>query len=989
MKTNTKEYWRSLNELSNNKEFRKYINSEFPAGLNGKNPSELNPAVSRRRFLSLAAASLGLAGFAGCRRPVEKIIPYVYQPESVIPGNPLYYATTMPFGNNAYGILVESHEGRPTKIEGNKLHPSSLGASNTFMQASILELYDPDRSSSVINNSREKTWKDFLNFWQSLRRKFTENKGKGLAVISGSFSSPSLFRLTEKFKSIYPEAMWITYEPISDENIFKGIDTAAGKTFMPEYKFENAEVVLSLDSDFLNTESENVRNSLGFSKSRDIDNNGKMSRLYVAESRFSITGGMADHRIKIPVSNIGAFTVLLAKELNNLGLSIKTIDNLIIDRETNFDKNWLKAAAEDLYLSKGRAILIAGRDLEPEIHTLVFSINDALGNIGNTILYREPLYSSFPDTENLKEAVNEIKKGSVSTVVIIGSNPVYTAPVDLDFESAIKNVENVIHCGMYKNETAEYAHWHLPMSHFLEYWGDAAAFDGTLSVIQPLIEPLFNGKSPFEFLNMIIEGTDLKGYNIIRDTWKNIIKENNFEKSWMKVLHDGLYDKSKIPETKIRLSDSRIAASLKEKSFYVNDLSSDNLEINFYPSAVFDGRFANNGWLQEMPDPVTKITWDNPALISPETAEELSLTAGDFVTLKFNNKELIIPVLVIPGQADYTISLALGYGKTSGGRIERGTGFNTYLIRVSNNLYCGTGLILKKAGGKYKIACTQDHHSMEGRPFIIETNLKEYKKHPSFLRDHGEHSPQKSMWKERKYDKGYQWAMAVDLNKCTGCGTCIIACQSENNIPVIGKSEVFKGREMHWLRVDRYFEGEPEDPKMVHQPLACQHCELAPCEQVCPVAATVHDEEGLNNMVYNRCIGTRYCSNNCPFKVRRFNFFDYTGGKKEIEKMAMNPDVTIRSRGVMEKCTYCIQRLSRAKIEAKLEGENISGLKTACQQSCPSQAIVFGNINDKNSRIYQIKNNNRNYELLTEMNLKSRTSYLAKIRNPNPELEKL
>ncbi|MFC1725779.1 4Fe-4S dicluster domain-containing protein [candidate division KSB1 bacterium] len=977
-KKNTgKKYWIDLNRAGSNL-------------ASAKNEKQEN-TYSRRSFLAAMTASLGLAGLAGCRRPVEKIIPYVYQPEDVIPGIPQYYATTMPFGAEAYGIIVESHEGRPTKIEGNELHPSSNGRSNAFMQASIMNLYDPDRSNKVVNNGTEKEWMDFLSYWKQLHERFLDNRGTGLAVLSGSFSSPTLVKIADEFRSKFKNAKWVTYEPVSDENIFNGMELAAGKTYQHEYKFEKAEVVLSLDADFLYSESENVKNAIGFSKRRDVDSVRPMNRLYAVESGYSVTGGMADHRLKMHSSHIWAFVLELISELKSLGLTIDLSMDLNVRGRLNVDRNWINAVAKDLVRAKGKSIVLAGRNQKPSVHALILAINSALDNINKTVVYHEPEDKYLPDLSKLQLLVKDMNEEKVNTLIILGKNPVYDTPFDLDFGSSLERVEHVIQLSEYLDETAEKVEWHLPKSHFLESWGDARANNETLSVIQPLIEPLFNGKSDVEFLNMINMASEKNGYELVRETWRGLAKSQEFEKFWHKVLHDGVLQNSEINQVFPDLKIKRISELFGKENLQIPEINKENMEIVFRSSAVFDGSLGNNGWLQELPDPVTKITWDNPALVSPLTASELSLENGDIVKLTGKDRELEIPVWIVPGHSDNALTLLLGYGRENAGRVGSGVGFNTYKLRHSNEPYIATVINLIKTGKKYDIACTQDYGSMKDRPIIREASLSYYEKHPHFAHEAVEHPPLKSIWKEHEYKEGYQWGMVIDLNKCTGCSSCVVACQSENNIPVIGKKEVAMGREMHWLRVDRYFSGSSNDPEMVHQPLACQHCELAPCEQVCPVAATVHDKEGLNNMVYNRCIGTRYCSNNCPFKVRRFNFFAYSNKKEKIEKMLANPDVTIRSRGVMEKCSYCIQRINRAKINAKLEGRKVrdNEIKTACQQSCPSNAVSFGNINEINSRVALLKENDRNYEPLSELNIKARTSYLAKIRNPNPEMENL
>ena len=971
-----KNYWRSLDQLADTPEFQEFLHREFP-----ENASELISSVSRRKFLTLMGASIAFAGLAGCRRPVEKIVPYVTAPENIVPGNPKNFATTMPLGLSAYGLLVESHEGRPTKIEGNELHPSAFGKSNILTQASILGLYDPDRSNSPLQNGDQKTWDDFISYWRREYEVYKANKGKGLAVLSESFASPTLYRLYDEFKKEFPLATWYVYEAVSDENIYKGSEIATGKVYQPLYDYSKAKVILSLDSDFLMTESENITANLGYSAGRKLNSEqDTLNRLYIVENNFSITGGMSDHRLRLPAHSIKDFCISLMDEL---GISMGKLLTSIIDR------NWLKAVAADLMKNKGQSLVIAGKRQPAEVHAMVMAINEHLKNSGNTVNYVELYDALLPSYNSIVALKNAVQKQEINTLFIFGGNPVYNAPSDVDFAKVLKKIKTTIHLSEHNAETSKIANWHLPLAHFLESWGDVRSLDGTLSVIQPLIAPLFGGRSMVEVLSLVINGEDLQGYEIVRKTWAKILKSENFEDAWKRTLHDGLFAKSQYPRLSPSVSGSRIELALSNyRSSEV--LSLKNMEIVFRQSPVlFDGRFANNGWLQEMPDPVSKLSWDNAALLSPLTAKEMSLKNEDVIQLDYKGKSIEAPVWIIPGHADYSITVTLGYGRQSLGRIGNYVGYNAYKIRPVSNPDFGLGAVITKTGKTYPLANTQDHGSMEGRPLVREANIDDYLRDPEFAEEMVEHPPLKSLWEEHSYDKGYQWGMTIDLNSCTGCNACVIACQSENNIPIVGKEQVRNGREMHWIRLDRYFSGELTDPEMVYQPVACQQCENAPCEQVCPVAATVHDKEGLNVMTYNRCIGTRYCSNNCPYKVRRFNFFNYTNEYPEILKMAQNPDVTVRSRGVMEKCTYCIQRITIAKIKSKNKGETVrdGDIVTACQQTCPANAIVFGNINDPESAVSKLKKSKRSYTMLGEYNLKTRTTFLAKIRNPNPVLK--
>ena len=798
-------------------------------------------------------------------------------------------------------------------------------------------------------------------------------------------------KLADQFKFTFPNAKWVTYEPISDENIFAGIELATGKDYVPTVHLEKAHVILSLESDFLQTEAESISNALGFSAGRRVQSTEDvMNRLYVLESQFSVTGSMADHRLRLQSRLVGAWTARLALELLNMGLNISVSKEVLAEySELKVNEKWLKAVATDLLNNQGKCLIIAGSGQPAALQSLVVALNFALGNVGKTVNFRERKDSSYSRSADLQDLIKDMKNGAVKTLAILGGNPVYNTPADLDFKGALKLVPNSLHLSLYYDETSRLSNWHLPQAHFLEYWGDARSVKGTLSLIQPLIQPLFAGHSSIEILNLIITGRDISGYEIVRDTWQSVLTKTNFEKQWRKVLHDGMFIDEIRENIPFQILPDRISDSLKEKLFQRDEANDSDLEIVFRPSpSVYDGRFSNNGWLQELPDSCSKIAWGNAAHMSPATAKALSLENEELVTLSYDGRELDMPVWIIPGFADFSITIHLGYGREFGGRVADNIGFNTFLLKNSRNTNFDKGLTLKVLGKKYKLANAQDHWSMEGRPIIREATLKEYQDHPGFAEEMVEHPPLKNLWTEHKYDKGHQWGMTIDLNACIGCNACTIACQSENNIPIVGKEQVGNGREMHWIRLDRYFTGSPNDPQMVFQPVACQQCENAPCEQVCPVAATVHSKDGLNVMTYNRCIGTRYCSNNCPYKARRFNFFNYTSDMPEIVKMAQNPDVSVRSRGVMEKCTYCLQRINSERIKAKSENRDIhdGDIKTACQQACPTRAIEFGDINDSNSRVSQLKKNDRKYELLAEFNTRPRTSFLAKLRNPNPEL---
>jgi len=1032
-------YWRSLAQIEDRPEYRAALEREFPEGA-----SELPEGVTRREMMMLLGASLSLAGLAGCRRPVEEIVPYVDAPEEIVPGIPRYYATTMPFRRSAYGLIVESHEGRPTKIEGNPSHPSTLGASGSFVQASVLGLYDPDRSQSVTQQGKRKSWSDFVTAWGQLSEAHAADSGAGLAVLSESFSSPTLARLASELRARYPRLQWATYEAVSDENRLAGLRSATGRDLDLMLRFDQASVILALDADPLLTDPEMIRHTRGFAVGRRAGaSGGVMNRLYAVEGVYSLTGAMADHRLRLESRQIAPFLAALAARLagpeqgRGAGSRSTSSGQAASPSGAGVDPRWIDALAKDLLANRGKGLIVAGERQPAAVHAAVCALNTYLGNTGRTVSYYETKDAALPSVSSLISLVSALKAGAIKTLVILGGNPVFDAPADLDFASAMAKVPQSIALGHTVDETSVKATWHVPRAHYLESWGDARAVGGTLSVVQPLILPLFGGRSPIEVLGLMAGGKDRPGYDLVQETWKPILGEAEFDRKWNRVLHDGLLSGSEPPEVVPDLtaqplaelarsigSASPAAASAEgggagaTGSGGVPGGSRSGLEVVFLPSpSLHDGRFANDGWLQELPDPLTKLTWDNPALVSPKTAETLGLASEDWVRVDYAGRSLELPAWILPGMADGVVALTLGYGRSHAGRIGSGVGFNAFTVRSSTAAGFDGGVRLTRLARTYPLSSTQHHGSMEGRPVVRELTLTALRSKsaagaeraesphaggsPEAVRPEGEEATGAlgvfeedphhfSLWKEHAYDQGHQWGMTIDLNACIGCNACMVACQSENNVPVVGKIQVAKGREMHWLRVDRYFSGEPSgSPEMVFQPVPCMQCEQAPCEQVCPVAATVHDGQGLNVMVYNRCIGTRYCSNNCPYKVRRFNFFNFTKDTPDVLKLAMNPDVTVRARGVMEKCTYCTQRINRARIDARLAGRALrdGDVKTACQQACPASAIEFGDVRDRSSRVVKAKADPRNYALLEELNTRPRTTYLAKVRNPNPDLE--
>ena len=999
-------YWRSLAQIEDLPEYRAALEREFPEGA-----SELSEGITRRDMMQLLGASLSLAGLAGCRRPAEEIVPYVAAPEEIVPGIPRYYATTMPFRRSAYGLIVESHEGRPTKIEGNPSHPSTLGASSSRVQASVLGLYDPDRSQSITLKGAPKTWNDFVTAWGPLSKVHAADGGAGLAVLSESFSSPTLARLASELRARYPKLQWATYDAVSDENRLAGLRQATGRDLDVMLRFDRASVILSLDADPLLTDPEMIRHARGFATGRQAGaSGGAMNRLYAVEGVYSLTGAMADHRLRLGSRQIAPLLAALAARLAAPGAGAAGQAGANVP---GVDPRWIDAVAKDLLANRGKGLIVAGERQPAGVHAAVCALNAHLGNTGTTVTYYETKDTALPSVSSLASIVSAMKAGAIQTLVVLGGNPVFDAPADLDFASAIAKVPHSIALGHMVDETSSKTEWHIPRAHYLESWADARAVGGTLSVVQPLILPLFGGRTPVEVLGLMVGDKDRPGYDIVRDTWKPILGEGEFDKKWNRVLHDGLLAGSELKEVVPDVKGEAFAELARATG------SASGLEIVFVPSpSLHDGRFANDGWLQELPDPLTKLTWDNPALVSPKTAETLALANEEMVRLDYAGRSLELPVWILPGVADGVVALTLGYGRQRAGRIGSRVGFDTFTVRASRAPGFDSGVTLTRLGRRYPLSVTQDHGSMEGRPLVRESTVAELRSEASAsprtegaqaadsheapkegapkegtlgaLGVYPSETPHFSLWKEHTYDQGHQWGMTIDLNACIGCNACMTACQSENNVPVVGKIQVAKGREMHWIRVDRYFSGEPSgSPEIVFQPVPCMHCEDAPCEQVCPVAATVHDAEGLNVMVYNRCIGTRYCSNNCPYKVRRFNFFNFTKDTPDVLKLAMNPDVTVRARGVMEKCTYCTQRINKVKIDARLAGRELrdGDVKTACQQACPTAAIEFGDIRDGSSRVAKAKADPRNYALLAELNTKPRTTYLAKVRNPNPDLE--
>jgi len=979
-----KPYWRSLEELAEDPHFEDLLHREFP-----RQAAEWENAVERRDFLKLMAASLALAGLTGCgRQPEETIVPYVKQPAGLTLGKPLYFSTAMPLGGDAIGLLVESHEGRPTKVEGNPDHPGSLGGTDVFAQASILGLYDPDRAQSVSYLGEPSTWPAFMEVARATAAAAKANKGEGFRVLTGSVHSPTLGAQIKALLAGLPLAKWHQWEPAGSDGVREGGLLAFGRYVNTVYRIEKADVILSLDADFLASGPGHVRYAREFSRRRRFNGESpNLNRLYVVEPTPSVTGSAADHRLPLRTSEIEAFARALAARLG-LGGSAS------LGEET---AKWIHAAAADLQKHRGASLVIAGEQQPAAVHALAHAINAALGNVGQTVHYTDPIETEpVNQLESLRDLVADMDAGKVDTLLILGGNPAYDAPHDFAFTERMKKVRFVARLGSYFDETSDYSHWHIPESHYLESWSDARAYDGTASIIQPLIAPLYQSKTAHEVVAAFSDKPGQSSYDIVRDFWKKGYSPADLEKSWRKWLNDGLVAAT-------TFAPISISPKLKPAGIPPGNPAASGFEVLFRPdSGVYDGRFANNGWLQELPRPVTKLTWDNAALVSPKTAEQLGLghkigaSGGehgrvftDVVDIEIGGSKVTAAVWVVPGQADNVITLPLGYGRWRAGKTGTNKGFNATAVRFSNGLWSAIPNNIRKAGDMYPLACTQYHYNMEGRGQVRSATLEKFRREPDFAHEGFEAPPKSlSLYKEFAYP-GYAWGMTIDVNACIGCNACVIACQAENNIPVVGKDQVMRGREMHWIRIDRYYEGGLDRPATWFQPVPCMQCENAPCEQVCPVGAIVHSAEGLNDMVYNRCIGTRYCSNNCPYKVRRFNFLRYQDWETPSLKLMRNPEVTVRSRGVMEKCTYCVQRIDNARIEAEKQNRPIRDgeIVTACQAACPAEAIIFGNANDPTSRVAKLKAEQRNYSLLAELNARPRTTYLAAVRNPNPELE--
>ena len=974
-----RDYWRSLDDLAATPEFQELLAREFPQQAIGWSDDE-DRVEGRRNFLKLMGASLALAGLSACtRQPTEHIMPYVRQPEEIIPGRPLFFATAATLNGVASGLLAESHEGRPTKLEGNPEHPATLGACDPFSQASVLQLYDPDRSQAVTYNGEIRSWADFLGSMREIGAAQRIANGAGIRVLTETITSPTMAEQFRTIQKLLPAAKWHQWDPAGPHSARAAAVQTFGQPVNTWYNLANAKVVVSLDSDFLASGPAFLRYAREFAARRRVrGNQTEMNRLYVVEPTPTATGSKADHRLPLRAADIEEFAWALATSLGAAN-GPKQGDNGDIYK-------WLGPIARDLQLNKGAGLVIAGGEQPPIVHALAHVMNASLGNVGKTVFYSDPIEANPVDqVASLGDLVKDLEAGRVDLLLILGGNPAFDAPVEWGMRDQIAKARIRVHLSLYDNETSELCQWHLPAAHYLEAWGDARAFDGTVTIQQPLIQPLYNGRSAIEILQMLTDQPERRAYDLVKAYWAAQHTGADFEAWWRKSVCDGV-----VPGTAFEPRTPAIRGAAITSPAAKQRLAG-KLEVIFRPDpTIYDGRFANNGWLQELPKPITKLTWDNACILSPADAHRFNVDTGDLVTLTYQGRTLRAPVWVQPGQVNGAATLHLGYGRTRGGRVANGMGFNPYGLRTSTALWDDNGLELKKTSGSYLFATTQNEHILDTRRHIIHKgDIEEYRKDPESVHAGAEAPPRGlTLYPEWKYE-GHAWGMAIDLNACTGCSACVVACVAENNIAVVGKDQVRRGRAMHWIRVDTYYNGDVNNPAMYNQPVPCMQCEDAPCELVCPVQATNHSAEGLNDMVYNRCVGTRYCSNNCPYKVRRFNFYLFSDYETPSLKLLHNPDVTVRSRGVMEKCTYCVQRINAAKIDAEKENRKVydGEIQTACQASCPTEAIIFGDINDPDSRVKKMKQETLNYGLLAELNTRPRTTYLATLRNPNPEIE--
>jgi MoCo/4Fe-4S cofactor protein with predicted Tat translocation signal len=962
--------WRSLDELAGSAEFEAFARAEFPAAWDG---SVALGSTGRREFLRLMGASLGLAGLTACVKPSEEHrVPYARSPENLAPGKPRFFTTTLTQGGYGTGVLVETHGDRPTRVDGNPEHPASLGAADIWSQAAVLQLYDPDRSRSVKENGRvsawDRCWAELGPALEALRPK----GGKGLRILTESITSPTLAAQLERLLEALPEARWHQWEPVHRDNARAGAILSFGEPVETQLRPENADVIVSFGADLLGTMPGHLRHAREFAKGRawTFREGDRFRRLYVIESSPTITGSVADHRIAARAQDVGMWLETVAAGLK--------LPGAVAHPEA--DPKLVAAIVGDLEMHAGRGLIVVGDAQPAEMHTLAHWLNAALSNVGSTVVYTRPVAArSVQMLESLNELSNAIKAREVDTLLILGANVAYTAPADFAFAEALKSVRLTAHFGLYEDETARLCRWHVPSRHPFEEWGDARAFDGTASIVQPLIAPLYQGRS---FLELIaaIRGEPATDRELVEAHWRSEAPADaDWERTWERTLHAGVVDDSYFAQVSFN------PAPIKREP-----LELEGLEVTFAPDpTVWDGTWANSGWLQELAKPLTKLTWSNAALVAPRTAERLGVTSGDLLEIEVDERRLSAPAWILPGQAEGSIALSLGYGRRAAGQLGDGLGHDAYALRGSRTQYIA-GAKVKKAAGRQALVSTQAHHSMEGRSLVRSASVGRYVLDPSFARGPSERAASLPILSERAEAKGPQWGMSINLGTCIGCNACVIACQAENNIAVVGAEQVARGREMAWLRIDRYFEGSLDGPRIHWQPVTCVHCEDAPCEAACPTSATETGPDGVNRMMYDRCIGTRLCASSCPYKVRRFNFRPHAHPGAEAQRAQRNPDVTVRGRGVMEKCTYCVQRISAARIVADQERRALRDgeVKTACQSACPTQAITFGDLLDPAAAVSLEKASALSYSLLGELNTRPRTTYLAKLTNPSPAFER-
>jgi len=994
-------FWRTLDEMAGDPDFQARVANEFPSAVEA-----ITDPVERRTFLRLMGASMGLAGLTACvRQPVEHIVPYVRQPEQIVPGRPLFYATAMTLGGVATGLLVESHEGRPTKIEGNPAHPDSGGKTDLFAQAAVLNLYDPDRARAITNLGEIRTWEAFLAAMNAALTVQDSLGGSGIRILTESISSPTLAGQLTALRTRFPAARWHQWDAASNNNAQLGTQLAFGEFLGVQYRVANADVILSLDADFLSEGGGSLRYAREFAARRQPSLGGGMNRLYAIETMPLPSGSTADHRLPLRPSEIEAVARYIAGAVG--------VSEAAAPAVPESARRFADAVARDLAAHRGTSLVVAGSNLPPALHALAHAMNAALGNVGQTVVFTNPVeVEPSNQQQSIAELVADMNAGTVDLLVVIGANPVFTAPGGLGFGAALERVPLRVHMSQVRDETSELSHWHIPEAHFLESWGDSRGFDGTVSIVQPLIAPLYGGRSALELV-AALAGETQTAYELVRAHWRNATAvpevelsegdevpadpgaeaDARFELQWRRWLHDGV-----VPNTAFAPREVAFTGTLPAPS----GPAAQGIEVAFrLDHAILDGRFSNNGWLQELPRPITKLTWGNAVMMSPAMAESLGVgvrpamqggehgqVVTDIVELRAGDRAVRGPAFPVPGHPDGSVTVHLGYGRRRAGSVGTGVGFDANALRTIDAPGYASGFQITLTGDRESLACTQYHHLMEGRGMVRAVTLDAFTEDPHVVHE-GHHAFPRTLTLHPEFPyEGYKWGMAIDVNVCTGCNACVVGCQAENNIPVVGKDQVLRGREMHWLRIDSYHRGPAENPERFSQPVPCMHCENAPCEVVCPVNATVHSDEGLNDMVYNRCVGTRYCANNCPYKVRRFNYHLYQDWETPSLQLMRNPDVTVRSRGVMEKCTYCVQRISAARIESDKEGRRIRDgeVRTACQAACPSDAIVFGDLNDPNSRVAQLQAEERNYSLLAELNTRPRTTYMAAVRNLNPEL---